>query len=382
MKASAIDFAFQPGVSIRCEEIHTAFAFRALEVEYRSLHERSSRAGLFQDWDWLHNWWLVFGSSLCRLAVITFRRDERLIGCAPLVLRRPGWMPLRRLEPIGVLRSDYMDLVMEDGAEREVLEAFEDYLHRSRHWDLLDLQQLPEDSPTLAYFRERQSVTNCVIREQEICPYALLPSDWDEFLRGLGKKARYNVGYYRRMMERDFQLDIDRVGREDFDAAMEDLYRLHQMRWRKRRLPGALFDRRVRDFHVRAASDLLDRRHLDLYRLRLDGRAVAMLYCFGQNGRGYYYLGGFDPDYARYSAGTVLTAHAIQQSIARGDAIFDFLRGNEAYKYRWNVQEKRNYRLEWKRGGSRSSILSGMNHVTRAIERQAKAAAHRLEKGH
>jgi CelD/BcsL family acetyltransferase involved in cellulose biosynthesis len=136
----------------------------------------------------------------------------------------------------------------------------------------------------------------------------------------------------------------------------------------------------VRDFHREVASQLLEREILDLYRLDLNGRAVALLYCFAEKGRGYYYLGGFDPEYARYSVGTVLTAYAIQQSIARGHAVFDFLRGNEAYKYRWNVQEKRNYRVQWLRGGLASRALLGLSKATLAVEHRAKMLALRLEK--
>ena len=58
-----------------------------------------------------------------------------------------------------------------------------------------------------------------------------------------------------------------------------------------------------------------------------------MLYCFNHGGKGYYYQGGFEPQLARYSPGTVLTAHAIRDAIDRGASEFDFLRGDEPYKH-------------------------------------------------
>ena len=366
--------------SLRVEVIHTAASLASFEEEYRALLDRSSRANVYQSWEWIHRWWSAFGGPLARLCVIVFRHQDQVVGCAPMVVRRPAGIPMRRLEPIGVLRSDYMDILIQDGWENRVLSAFEAHLRSSRGWDLLDLQQLPEDSPTLRYFMEHQVDLGCDIDKQETCPAAVLPDTWEKFLAGLGKKNRYNVGYYRRLIERDFTVWIGRVGPEDLDTSMEELFRLHQLRWRKRRLPGALFSPKVRNFHRGVAGDLLERQCLDLYRLDLNGRAVAMLYCFAQNGRGYYYLGGFDPEYSRYSVGTVLTAFAIQQSISRGHEVFDFLRGDEPYKYRWNVTDRFNYRVQWRRGGLRSHALYGLNRATGVLEHQAKLLARKMEK--
>jgi CelD/BcsL family acetyltransferase involved in cellulose biosynthesis len=365
---------------LRCEEISTPFAFASFEAEYRDLLTRSSRSTVYQSWEWLHSWWLAFGGRFSRLAIIAIRRDGRLAGCAPLVLERPGGMPARRLEAIGVHRSDYLDLVIEDGAERAVLQELVEWLLGSDAWDLLDLHQLPEDSPVLAYFRERQEELGCIITRQDVCPQINLPETWEEYLAGLGKKQRYNIGYYRRLLEKQFDVRIRRVGRDDLAESVEQLFRLHQLRWRRRYLPGVLYAPRVRAFHRMVASRLLDTHELDLYRMDLDGCPAALLYCFAQNGRGYYYLGGFDPDYSRYSVGTVLTAYSIQQSIARGHQVFDFLRGSEPYKTRWNVQERFNYRVEWLRGGPSSAALLALNDAKRIVERQAKAIARRLER--
>lgn len=365
---------------VTCAVLKTADSFFAIEAEYRSLFARSPRSSIYQSWEWIRRWWVQFGGAGTRLHVLTFRGDGELIGCAPLVMRLPGRLPLRRLEAIGVLRSDYLDLVIADGQETAVLQSFVDYLEQSSEWDLLDLQQIPEDSPTLAFFRSREAVKGFRIRQQEVCPFARLPNTWNAYLAALGKKNRYNVGYYRRLLERDFKLWIGRVEKDDLRESMNELFRLHQVRWRKRHLPGAFYSANVREFHLGVAEDLLKNGQLDLYRLDLNGKAVAALYCFAQNGRGYYYLGGFDPAFARYSVGTVLTAFAIQQSISRRDAVFDFLRGNEPYKYRWNVEERFNYRVEWLRGGFRSNALYALNAATRAIETRIKMLAHSLEK--
>jgi CelD/BcsL family acetyltransferase involved in cellulose biosynthesis len=45
------------------------------------------------------------------------------------------------------------------------------------------------------------------------------------------------------------------------------------------------------------------------------------------------------------SLGVVLTAKAIEHAIENGRSTFDFLRGNETYKYRFGAKDTEIYRL-------------------------------------
>ena len=60
--------------------------------------------------------------------------------------------------------------------------------------------------------------------------------------------------------------------------------------------------------------------------------AAAILY-FESNEQFLLYNSGYDPKYKYYSAGLLLCAHLIQQAIEGKKKKFDFLRGNERYKY-------------------------------------------------
>jgi len=84
---------------------------------------------------------------------------------------------------------------------------------------------------------------------------------------------------------------------------------------------------------------------LRLFYLSIDGATVAALYCFSFKNRGYYYIGGFDPAYSKMSVGTVLTGHALAAMAEEGCREFDFLRGAEAYKYRWGCSDRFNSRM-------------------------------------
>jgi CelD/BcsL family acetyltransferase involved in cellulose biosynthesis len=95
--------------------------------------------------------------------------------------------------------------------------------------------------------------------------------------------------------------------------------------------------------------------------LRIDGQAVAALYAFFHRRRFYYYLGGYDPAFQLVSPGTLLIARAIEQAICERAQEFDFLRGQEAYKYLWGAKNRMVYRrCFWPRAAF-SKPASGYN---------------------
>lgn len=58
------------------------------------------------------------------------------------------------------------------------------------------------------------------------------------------------------------------------------------------------------------------------------------------SGRAYGYLSGFDPAYAFESPGTILLDHAIREAAREGCSEFNFLRGQEPYKYAWRAKDR------------------------------------------
>ena len=70
------------------------------------------------------------------------------------------------------------------------------------------------------------------------------------------------------------------------------------------------------------------------------GEKAAALFNFDYDGRIWVYNSGLDPAaYGRLSAGVVLSAWAIEEAINRGRQTFDFLRGDEGYKYRFGAKD-------------------------------------------
>lgn len=110
-----------------------------------------------------------------------------------------------------------------------------------------------------------------------------------------------------------------------------------------------LNDERRAVFHETAQA-ALEAGTLQLMFLEVDGQRAAALFNFAYNDRIWVYNSGLDPDAFGYlSSGVVLTAQAIEKAIEIGCREFDFLRGNETYKYQFGATDTEIYRLQLSR---------------------------------
>ncbi len=355
-------------------EITTTSEMDKLRGPWNDLVNRSRAATVFQTWEWLSTCRRYFGRGR-RLSIISVRNGDRLIGIAPLETSRIYGSPLRRLQFVGGEVSDYLDIIADADHEEEVTRAIFGWLEtHHRHWDVLDLQQIPADSCLL---RCRPSLNGYAqVLGQELCPYMPLPESWDAFLAGVGKKTRWNLNYYERRARKEFDVEIRPLGVQELDHGMEAFFDLHQKRWRQRWLPGTFYSDRMKQFHKEAAGLFLENDWLRLHGLRLDGQLKAVLYCFAHKDRAYYYLGGFEPELSKYSLGTVLTGYAIKDAISLGMTEFDFLRGNEPYKTRWTQESRMNSRLIARKPTAWSAFAASLCVLDHRIQTRAKDWLH------
>ncbi|HET9952702.1 MAG TPA: GNAT family N-acetyltransferase [Candidatus Eisenbacteria bacterium] len=351
-------------MTIRVDTIATTEAFEALAAEWDALHDRSASRSLFVSWGWLHAWWRQFhaGRSLFVLAA----RDEagRLIGLAPFCLRLETFpIPHRAVRFLGTekVSSDYLDILLEPGAERAAAAALWDALRRaSGRWDLLRLGDLLANSAVVEHWiplaeRDRFSMRRT---PAEHCPYMPLAEDGEGFRKSLGPAMRQN---YRKKCARLDEVDVaftTASRTDDLPAALERLYELHRMRWRSRNLPGNFEDPRVLAFHADLVSKLAPKGRMRVHELRSGARSIAALYEYEFKDVAFCYQTGFDPaspderlPATKYSPGVVVIGRSMEAAIARGRREFDFLRGPERYKAEWTKSYRQTEMLVLAPGG-------------------------------
>jgi CelD/BcsL family acetyltransferase involved in cellulose biosynthesis len=69
--------------------------------------------------------------------------------------------------------------------------------------------------------------------------------------------------------------------------------------------------------------------------MEIDGQVVAGWHGFRFGGADWHYQSGRNPSWDELSVGAVLLAHTIRDSVQSGIRFYRFLRGGEAYKFRF-----------------------------------------------
>lgn len=310
--------------------------FPQLEEAWRLLLPSTGANTIFSTFDWQRIWWQHF-SKAKDLYLLSVRDGDDLIGIAPLFLEKGVLCLLGGTEV-----SDYLDFIVAPGQENAVYQAVLDFLG-PLPWLSLDLHCLPSQSHTLGRFVELAQARGYQVEQmvENVCPTVDLPATWEEYLSRLSKKDRHEL---RRKLRR-----LAKAGESHYYIAsaatlltdMEDFFHFAQ----DSRMDRAEFmSPPMRAFFREMALAFMKKGQLRLYFLELNGVRVASALCFDQNGQSLLYNSGYDPAYASLSVGLLLKAFCIKDAIEAGKTHFDFLRGNEPYKYDLGGQDVPLYR--------------------------------------
>ena len=359
-------------------EITTADALARLEGEWGALLEASAVPTIFLTWEWLSTWWKRLGGAR-RLSVIAVRRADELIALAPLSVVEPEMTrlsPFPALEFLGTgsVGSDYLDLVIARGREDEAIDALADHL--ARRGLPLRLGQLRRSSSSAAALAARLVSRRwlAVERPGDVCPFITLEGrTWEAYLASLDGHHRSNFRRRLKAFENVLEMRVERARTPaECRGALATLFTLHGRRWTDRGGSTAFHSAALRAFHEEWAVLALARGWLRLYVMRMGAMPVAALYAFRHGEAFSFYQIGFDPDCARYGPGQVLVGLAIKVAFEEGARVFDFLHGDERYKFDWARDAAGLTRIELYPPGWRGRIHRDLAQLNRAARRAAR----------
>jgi CelD/BcsL family acetyltransferase involved in cellulose biosynthesis len=292
-------------------------------------------------------WWQYLGND--DLMLISIRTDEgQLVGLAPLYAKTNG-AGQREFSFVGCVDvSDYLDLLIDkdyvEAVQQTLLNCLADEQMR---WDKLYLCSLPQRSLTHSLFAEaaRRQGWRVELKQQDVCPVVSLPASWDDYLAGIDKKQRHEIRRKMRRIEREAETRWYAVDSEaGLTEAMADFIRLHQ---RSTADKEGFWSEALIAFFKTLAVKLAQKGWLKLYFIELNGVQAAALLCFDYNNEFLLYNSGYDPElFAQLSPGNVLISYTIQDAIRLGRSRYDFLRGDEIYKFRFGAEAEPVYDLE------------------------------------
>ena len=295
--------------------------------------------------EYLSAWWTTRGGGEwpeSELAVVTARQGDRLVGVAPVfsARNRDGNKALLLLGSIEI--SDYLDILARRADLPAFLGGLLDFFAQpgKLDWQLLDWHNLPEASPTLPFLQaEAEKRGWNFTREQTYhVPAIPLTGDFETYLAGIDKKQRHEIRRKMRRAEESGQ-NVRWYIVEDastLDAELEAFLDLMAEDPEK----AAFLNPAMRTQMRLACRAAFECGWLQLAFLEADEQKAAGYLNFDYLNRIWVYNSGISRRFMDLSAGWVLLGYLLQWANEKKRSEFDFMRGNEDYKYRFGGVDK------------------------------------------
>ncbi len=309
--------------------------------EWNALLSESVNDMPFLRFEYLSAWWSTRGGGEwleADLAMVSARESERLVGIAPLFLSEyEGRQAMMLLGSIEI--SDYLDLIVRADDLSRFVSGLLDFLasDSALAWSAIDWYNLPEGSPTLTALEAESTKRGWDFVQEPFRPalYVPLPGDFEEYLMSIDKKQRHEIRRKMRRAEggeqnvRWYIVEDESV----LDSEIDDLLSLMANDPNKEVFLTEVMRTQMRT-SVHAAFNA---GWLQLAFMEVDGKKAAGYLNFDYGDRIWVYNSGLDFNYKDLSPGWVLLGYLLQWANEHGRSEFDFMRGDEDYKYKFGA---------------------------------------------
>lgn len=320
-------------VSDDCFEVREA-NFTGIADRWDQLLQQCGSATVFLSCAWQQVWWSRFANG-ATLALLEVTRGGQPVAIAPLMRARGVVTFLGDTDLV-----DYHDLLIAGAESEPVVEAVFKHIDGWPDVHTIDLKSMPADSPTLPAFKRAAEARKWRPEDslEDVAPGVTLPDSFDAYVGGLDKKDRHELRRkLRRLNAAGTITQDDYRSPAEVGAAFDDFVRL--VRLSSPEKDAFLTGERV-EFMREATVALARRGMASLRMLSLDGTRVATSLSFRLRDRSYGYNSGYDPEYRQLAVGLLNHALGLERAIGEGVKYFDFMRGNEHYKYDLGAQDR------------------------------------------
>jgi CelD/BcsL family acetyltransferase involved in cellulose biosynthesis len=330
---------------LKYHTITTIPAWEAIKTEWNGLLELAPIHVPFLRHEFLREWWDTCGGGEWEkgdLTIITAMDGEKLVGIAPFFLtkKKDGTRCLMFLGSFEI--ADYLDFIVIPEFEDVFLLGLYGYLTSSQGpaWDCLDLYNILSHSPTIPALERTAIKVGWSLTQETLqkAPYIPLVGNWEKYLAGIDKKQRHEI---RRKMRRAEECteSVELYVNSERSKLAEDtekfLFLMAQDPEKKHFLTE-----RMREQMANTIRCAFDTGCLHLAFLEIGGVKTAAYMSFNYLNRLWVYNSGLDRSYSEYSPGWVLLGYLLRWANENGYQEFDFLRGDEEYKYRFGAIDR------------------------------------------
>lgn len=336
------------------EDINT---FSVIRQNWESVYQDDPEAIFYLSWHWLN---VVLGNlsdSWFILSVKLSNHADQYIAFFPLVMTvnwPAGGTLINSVYEAGNHVADYSGFICLPDYTDEVVITLSDYLKQMPHWNCFHISGLLATDIrmekllrqfTAPEFKAKQINTRNPYQniDNDICPYIPLEinASWEDYLQSsLSANTRQKIRRFLRKVEEGSEFTITQAASGTIERDIDILLSFWKTKWEP--IKGT----------ERTGNFLKLFRHIFRYCFEEECLCLPILWRSGKplgalvhfidrkNQSILFYMAGRDGTVKNPPPGLILHAYSIRYAFKYGFRTYDFLRGNESYKYSFGVQER------------------------------------------
>lgn len=321
---------------MKIDIIRSTDSWAVMQQEWDELLQKSHLNLPFLTFAFQQAWWQHQGGGEwqnAELYIITGRgEDGALLGIAPL-FHVEGQLYLIGSHEI----ADYLDFIARPQDLDDFVHAVLEALKADENSAQLTLYNILDESKTIESMQAAAQAAGLTVAEETLqpCPYIPLPESFDAYLESLDSKQAHELRRKVRKAARNvLPVSTEFVSEaSELDQALDDFFGLMTQEEDKLKFLTPA---------MRAQMETIARAAfaggwLQLVFLKVGRQRAAAYMNFDYDNRIWGYNAGFSNAHAQLSPGWLMMAEMMQRSIEDKKIVFDFMRGDEEYKYRFGA---------------------------------------------
>ncbi len=314
--------------------------FDDLAADWQRIYDSMPASSAFDSLEWNRMWWEHFGDDSKLMLRSVVRPDGTTAIIAPMRLDSNNDEGVCTFLG-GTDLVDYLGFKHDEELLPEDVHDLLQSLYDDPEITALVLESLPEDSHTIHAVKEVAGDIGWEVHiwDEGVAPRITLPSTVDEYYTSLTKKHRHELRRKLRRLNNAGDIEqIELKSPDEIEHHMADFIDLHR---------GSSIDKNDfmtserEAFFREAAVKLAEMGITRLYFLTINGEKVATSLAFKVGSTKYLYNSGYDPERSWLAVGLLNHAINILRSIDEGIKVYDFMRGDERYKYHLGAVDRR-----------------------------------------
>ena len=340
-------------------EINDLKELQSYRLLWKSLFADTPQASFFRTFEWFETFWKHYGAERHMKVLVVYAAGTP-IGIVPLCVQRERYQ-IGNVRVLTYPLSDWGMWYGPIGAQQTATMhlALKHIRESKRDWDLIDLRWIP---PCRRVRRGMARVFRWLGWNpqqrfyQQTSNIDLTGYTWESYFASRSKKWRHETRRHMRAIEKHGEVSFQRcrpLSSAEGDGEphwefFEQCLAISRKSWQAKSADGnTLCHKHVQPFLTDCHAVAARLGMVDMTLLSMDGTPVAYQYNYHYDGQLFGLRMGFDHNYSKLRAGSVLLSLSLEDSFQRGDRLIEMGIGDSQYKQRVRTSRKSSYRLTY-----------------------------------